>query len=356
MERRVDTLVICDGGRKDKYGFDAAYIPIRGIPIIGYSIRTGVQSKHIKRIYVYSDYEEKVLGIAKEMFSDEKRLKIVDSNTYINEAGACFKFLRVLPAETKLAMSISKTFYRYIVNDLPGVERFSGDWSNADNLSKYLQKNPYVRELPVAFMGNDQPLSLAADLDDMIEAYSKESCDSLIGYTKKAVLSGYLSRSCTSIGEFHSTLKKNDFIDGSWMRHNCFFVLKWGKMDDRLLDVISYYNQHRVQSKLPNFVLVLLRIISKYLGKGPEIANALRIAFFFAIGKYFKSFNNSRVRWLVTKNVNSGKIVECSGRLVGHKIAIFPDGTARSVIDIDDAKDVAPVSRLLSLRAEGLLD
>lgn len=352
MVRSVDTLVICDGGRKDRYGFDAAYIPVQGIPMIGYSIKVGVESKYIRKIYIYSDLEEQVLETAKKMYPDHSKLITITAEEEMPTLKEHQKVLRILSAETKLVMSISKTFYRHIVNDISWLREFSDDWRDFNDIQAYQRRNPGVRELPVAFMGNDQPLCRAIDLDDMIEAYDQDLFDSLLGYTKRVVLDEYLARAGVSIKSFHRTLAINDFIDGSWMRHNCLFILKWGKMDDRLLEVVSFYNQHRIQSKLSNFVLVLLKIICKYYGKSPEIAAVLRMAAIFAIEKYFKSFHIPGLRDFVTRNVNRDTILECSRRLGGHRISIFSNGSARSVIDVDDPKDIAPILGLLSVYGE----
>lgn len=343
----VNTLIICDGGRRDEYGFDAAYIPIRGVPIIGYSIIAGVGSKYIKKIYLYSDLEEKAYNTAKQLYPDDKQLKILYGDDEIPNLSPDTKVLRILPAESKLVMSISRTFYQYIVNDIPELGKFTGDWKRADDIKAYQKSNPRARELAIAFMANDQPLCKTADLDEMIEAYNQELHDSLGGYTKKELLLEYLGRAGVSINEFHRTLRKNDFINGEWMRHNCLFILKWGKMDKRLIEIISFYNQHRVLSKVINFILVLLKIISVYYGMRKEIIRVLAMGCLFAIGKYFKNFHNSWIRGFVASNLNNRKISECTKNLIEHRVSIFYKASARPVIDIDEPKDIDPVHRLL---------
>ena len=119
---------------KEKFGFDAAYIPILNIPIIGYSIIAGVESKYIKKIYLYSDLEEKAYNTTKELYPDGKRLKILNANDEMPKLDFDDKILRIIPAESKLVMSISKTFYKYIVNDNPGLGKFTGDWKKANDL------------------------------------------------------------------------------------------------------------------------------------------------------------------------------------------------------------------------------
>jgi CMP-N-acetylneuraminic acid synthetase len=347
MMNRVDTLIICDGGRRDEYGFDAAYIPILGVPIIGYSIIAGVESKYIKKIYLYSDLEEKAYNTAKELYPDDKQLKVLYADAEIPDLHPNDKVLRIIPAESKLVMSISKTFYKHIVNDIPELGKFTGEWKDANNIKAYQKSNPRARELAIAFMANDQPLCKAADLDEMIEAYNQELYDSLIGYTKKEDLNEYLAPAGVSINEFHRTLQINDFIDGEWMRHNCLFILKWGKMDKRLVEVISFYNQHRVQSKAINFILVFLKIISEYYGIGREIIRVLLMGCIFGVGKYFRNFHNSWIREFVARSLNNKKISECTKKLVEHRVSIFYKGSATSVIDIDEPKDIDPVQQLL---------
>lgn len=343
----VNTLIICDGGRRDEYGFDAAYVPILGIPIIGYSIIAGVESKYITKIYLYSDLEEKAYNAAKELYPDDKQLKIFYADDEMPDLSPDDKVLRILPAESKLVMSISKTFYKYIVNDIPELAKFTGDWKDANDIKAHQKSNPRARELAIAFMANDQPLCKATDLDEMIEAYNQELYDSLIGYTKKEALNEYLASAGVSINEFHRTLRINDFINGEWMRHNCLFTLKWGKMDKRLVEVISFYNQHRVQSKAINFILVLLKIISEYYGMGREIIRVLLIACFFGVGKYFRNFHNSWIREFVARNLNNQNISECTKKLGEHRISIFDKGSARAVIDIDEPRDTNLAQQLL---------
>ncbi len=347
MMNGVNTLIICDGGRRDEYGFDAAYIPILGTRIIGYSIIAGVESKYIKKIYLYSDLEEKAYNTAKQLYPDDRQVKILYADAEMPDLGPDDKALRILPAESKLVMSISKTFYKYIVNDIPELAKFTGDWKDANDIKAYQKSNPRARELAIAFMANDQPLCKATDLDKMIEAYNQELYDSLIGYTKKEALNEYLAPAGVSINEFHRTLQINDFINGEWMRHNCLFILKWGKMDKRLVGVISFYNQHRVQSKAINFILVLLKIVSEYYGMGREIMRVLLMACFFCVGKYFKNFHNSWVGGFVASSLDNKKISECTKKLAGHRVSIFDKGSARPVVDIDEPKDINQVQRLL---------
>jgi len=349
MMNGVNTLIICDGGRRDEYGFDAAYIPILGIPAIGYSIMAGVESKYIQRIYLYSDLTEKAYNTARELYPDDEQLKILCADDEMPNLSPGRKVLRILPAESKLVMSISKAFYQYVVNDIPGLGKFTGDWKKSNDIRAYQESNPKARELAIAFMANDQPLSKATDLDHMIEAYNQELNDSLVGYTGKEVLYEYLARRRVSINDFHRTLRKNDFINGGWMRHNCLFILKWGKMDQRLMEVISFYNQHRVQSKVINFILILLKLVSEYYGMGDKIIRALLMACLFGIGKYFKNFHNSWIRDFVASNLNNKKISECTRNLVKNRISVLDNGSARPVIDIDQPKDVGPIQRLLFL-------
>jgi hypothetical protein len=345
----VDTLIICDGGRKDPYGFDAAYLDLRGMPIIGYCIKAGVESKYIRKIYLYSDLENKAYRTVRKLFPDEKALEVLRENDSMPVSTPGKKVLKIVPAESKLVMSISKVFYKYIVNDISELDDFKEDWRNANHIRAYQVANPTVRELPIAFMGNDQPLCRSRDLDTLIEDYDPESYDSLLGYTRKEVFEEYLSRVGVSLSEFHRTLRKNDFINGEWMRHNCLFVLKWGKMDNRLIEIISYYNQHRVQSKISNFVRVLLKILSEYRQMGLELFRALGLGCLFAVGKYFKNFNCPLVESLVVNTVSGPEIMERLRRLCGHRIYIYDRGFPGPLMDVDDPMDIHPIKRILEI-------
>ena len=198
-------------------------------------------------------------------------------------------------------------------------------------------------------MGNDQPLCKANDLDEIIEAFNPELHDSFIGYTQKKSLYKYLAAAGISINKFHRTLKKMDFINDKWIRHNCLFVVKWGNMDNRFIEVISFYNQHRVQSKLMNFILVLLKIVSEYYGVRREFISALLMGSLFGIGKYFNNFHSTWVRGFVSNKLHNQNISEQARKLVAHRVCIFDKGSARSVIDVDDPKDLDPIQKLLLL-------
>jgi hypothetical protein len=200
-------------------------------PIIGYSLLAAVESEYIKRIYLYSDLEEKAYAVATELYPDDGELRILKADDDLPSPPPRGKVLRIIPAEGEIVSSISKTFYKYILNDVPGLREFKGDWENPDDRDSYLREVPEARELAVAFTGNDQPLCVASDLDRMIESFRPDRIDGLIGYTRKDALDEYLAKVGIGIEEFHYTHRKNDFFNGEWMRHNCFFVLKWAKID-----------------------------------------------------------------------------------------------------------------------------
>jgi len=344
---RIDTLIICDGGRKDSFGFDAAYIKIKGVPIIGYAISAALDSKYIKKIYIYSDVGMKAHWAAREINKSNIKVKILYPEDPAPMLTPGTKFIRIVGAEQKLVMSISKTFYKYVVNDISHVTPFTGDWGSAESIRKYQVENPQIRELPVVFMGNDQPMCRAEDLDDIISAYNSEIHDTMIGYTKKERVVQYFEAHKMGIDSFHYTLRKNDFINGQWMRHNCLYVSKWGKMDRRLVNVISFYNQHRIQSKLLNFVSVFLKVISEYRNCGPEIIRVLLIGMLFGVGKYFNHFHSSRIQKLVANFLNNQKIPYFTHRLSGHKVSVFDNSSVMPLIDIDDPGDIKPVAYLL---------
>lgn len=341
----MDTLVICDGGRKDPYGFDAAYITVGGIPIIGYSIRCGMESRYIRKIYVYSDLPDRVGEIARNLYPDKKALTILGPDDPMPKAAG--KLLRIIPAEEKLVMSISKTFYRYVVRDVERLGEFAGDWKRADDIGCYGLQHPGVREFPVAFMANDQPLCRAEDLDMLIAFYDGAKFDTLVGYTLWDVLSQFLESHGQSIGEFHYTLKKQDYFDGRWMRHNSLYVSKWGKMDQRAVHVISFYHRHRVQSKIVNFLSVLAVIADAYHDRLPEITKFLFLAGLFAVGKYCKGFGNRRIRNFISRRINNAELVDITGRLIDHRLFLFYQCTARPVIDMDAPKDISAIRKLL---------
>lgn len=343
----VNTLILCDGGRRDKYGFDAAYIELDGIPIIGFCIRAAINSKYIQRIYIYSDLVEKAHQTAQRLLQDNPRIKILRADDPMPDLTAEEKVIRIVPAEEKLVMSISKTFFIWVVNDTPGLGKFSGDWKSAADIEAYKKQYPQVKDFPLVFMGNDQPLCRAEDLDDLIENFDPDLHDSLISYTRQSVLRDYLNQANLSIEDFHYTLRKNDFINGDWMRHNCLYVLKWGKMDRRLTEVVSFYNQHRVQSKLINFILVIRKAAAAYRGKKPEVIRLLLLSFLFAVGKYFKNFRCRPIRNLVAHYLNNQKVLKFTGRLSGYRIFVFDRGSARPVIDVDARKDVLAAKKLL---------
>jgi hypothetical protein len=342
----VDTLIICDGGRADPLGFDAAYIALNGIPIIGYSIRCGVESRHIRKIYVYSDLTEKLKKVVEDLYPDQKGLAILGPDDPVKKTRD--KILRIVPSEKKLVMSISKTFYRYVLRDSNRFPTFTGDWKNMGDIREYLLKNPDVGNFPVAFMANDQPLCRASDLDKLIAVYDGSKYDTLIGYTLWDVLKGFLYEHGLKVNDFCHTLKKQDFYDGKWMRHNCLYVVKWAKTDERLSRVISFYHRHRVQSRIENFISVLIQIVSAYHKNYREILKFLFLGALFGIGKYFKNFGNNHVHHYVKQHLNNDQLIDITHRLIDHRLSVFYDCGPGPVIDIDDPKDIVTMRKLIA--------
>lgn len=345
----VDTLVICDGGSRDTIGFHAGYELVNGRESIAYSIDVGVNSKFIQRMYIYTDCKERVLDIARKHFAD--RLHIIDDCEPFPMTHEQ-KVLRIVPAELKMAASFHRTFYQYIVNDRNDLSKFTGNPQNYAEIRDYRMSEPLVKELAIAAMANDMPHCRQDDLDALIEAYNPAVCDTLAGYTKKGTLDDYLDGTGLSVENFHHTLGKNDFINGEWMRHNCLWVTKWSKLDDRLADFISYFNQHRYQSKMVNLMKVAAKLITTYLRLSREVFTAIGDCMLFVVGKYLDSFGSDKVRGLVTKRVNNETIRNDTGNLLGHRICIYDKSSARPLIDIDAPTDVPLIERIMEIKKE----
>jgi hypothetical protein len=345
--QQIDTLVILDGGSKDNTGFYAGYEKVCGIESIAYSMKCGIDSRYIGRIYVYSDDESRVMDIASRNFSGS--LVVLDRFERFPDAPEK-KVLRVVPAEQKLAMSLQRTFYQYIVNDRPGMQKFYGDWKNFDHIRAYHTLEPSVRDLSFFAIPNDVVLNSAYDLDDMLSKYDPLACDVMWGHTKKSVVDSFLEEAGLQVSDFHKTLQKNDFINGVRMRHNGLWIVKWGGFDRRTLDFITYCNQHRYQSKPINLLKVFGKFASSYLRPDASLANALGLGFLYVAGKYCEDIGKSSLCSLIARKVTGGNIARISCDLLGVRILIYDKCSARPVLDMDSASDVPLMEKLLLMK------
>jgi len=343
----VEIHLTTDGGRHEKdttyKGYDAADKIIVDQPSIAYSLRCGIEGKYTSRNYVFTDLEEERYNLAKQMYPN---LVVIGED---EDAPRKEQFLRIAKAEPDMIMSIEGIFWKYMVNDTPGMPRFIGDWRDIKRIEEYKKRNSQVRELAVAVMGNDQTGTLPRDLDDMIEHWNPRKHDTLIGYTLKKDILAYLKKHNLSQENYQHSRGRYDNFDGYWMRHNCLFTSKIGDWEPRFKKIISFYNKHRGQKKMANFTKLALYSLGQYWYK-PALVPLIYLTVMWSIAKYYNNLDHEKIAKHTASLLTSQNAVRFGRLLLNHRVDLYTGGHPACLYDIDAKEDIPIVETIVKKR------
>ncbi len=350
---RVDTAIVLDGGRDEKDGadsFDAAYEKFLGKPAIAYPVDQLLRTSNITRIYVASDRMIKASSALNPLRESHPKTAFLGPLEPLSGS----KSVRIVPASSDgmLMKSIMETVYSHITKDHPKLKVFEGDHSKNSDLLRYRAEHRSFMDFPIFFTGNDVINLQSGYVDRMIADFNVDDHDVMIGFTKRKDLEEMLGYHGIPISQFHPTLEKNDFFNGEYSRHNGTFIAKWGKISPPMLEVISYFNTHRYQSKIKNYLGIIRKIGYEFRSERKALIQAItHFAIPFFIAKYMNNLGSRKVAELITPYVSNEMIGKMTNNLIGFRIYIRDKtDTPETVIDIDSPTDKVPIEKLLSAK------